>query len=468
MILQDRYDLHKMSGGGSEVSSSPIDQIRRLKTIECGEEAAKHFSFDKGLRNLNHGSFGTYPLDIRPIVHYYQDQVERHPDTYIRFEYPRYLDESRKAIAKYVKASVEACVFVNNATTGLHTVLMNLTYKPGDVIVYFGTVYGAVEKLVAYITETTPAESKKIDYPYTISDDHLCDLFEKTVRDLRQEGRNPVLAIYDTISSQPGVRMPFERLTKLCKKHQLRSCIDAAHSVGHIALNLTELDPDFFVSNCHKWLYTPRGCALFCVPKRNQHLMRSTVPTSHGFEPRTGDIINPLPPSEKGPFVTNFEFVGTHDDTPFLTVPAAIEWRSKITWNGKTGEEAIEGYMKHLARRAGEIVSSILKTEVLENRERTLGNCAFANVRLPLSFAEVCGSDPSKTAEIGHWIANTTDQDYCAYVPLRFYHGAWWTRLSAQIYLTEKDFEFCGHMLNEICERVKRGEWKKGDPKSKL
>jgi selenocysteine lyase/cysteine desulfurase len=317
--------------------------------------------------------------------------------------------------------------------------------------------------------ETTPVQAKKIEYTYPVSDDFLCDSFESAIKDLRREGKNPRVAIYDTVVSLPGVRMPFERLTKLCKQHNVLSCVDGAHGVGYLPLDLSALDPDFFVSNCHKWLYTPRGSALFYVPQRNQYLMRSTLPTSHGFEPKQkGSIKNPLPPSSKSEFVTNFEFVGTHDGAPYCTIPAALEWRSKVTWNGKTGEDAVTGYMQHLARRSGEVVSSILKTEILENEEGTLGQCNFSNIRLPLSFAEHAGSDEAKAVEIGQWIERTCVTDYSTYIAQRFFGGGWWTRMSAQIYLTEQDFEWAGHVLNEICARVRRGEWKESKPHSKL
>lgn len=364
---------------------------------------------------------------------------------------------------------MDTCVFIDNATTGINTVLRNLEYRPGDVIIYFATIYGACEKTVGYITETTHAESRKIDYHYPVSDDFLCDSFKLTVENIRREGKNPLIAVFDTIVSLPGVRMPFERLTKLCKQYSVLSCIDGAHGVGHIPLNLSELDPDFFVSNCHKWLYTPRGSAIFYVPERNQHLIRSTLPTSHGFVPKEkGSINNPLPLSGKSEFVTNFEFVGTHDGAPYLCVPAALAWRSQVTWKGKTGEEAVMGYMQHLARRSGQIVSSILKTEVLENEQGTLSKCSFSNVRLPLSFKELTGSDPSKAAAIGQWISKTSVREYRTFIVVIFFGGAWWTRLSAQIYLTEKDFEWMGHALNEICARVRSGEWEENALKAKL
>jgi selenocysteine lyase/cysteine desulfurase len=151
-----------------------------------------------------------------------------------------------------LNAPSETVVIVPNATTGINTVLRNLTYESGDHILYFATIYGACEKTVYYITETTPASSIKIEYTYPVEDDWLVSEFQKKVKEVEAKGGKVKIAIFDTVVSMPGVRVPFERLTKACKDLGVLSCIDGAHGVGHIELDLSSLDPDFFVSNCHK------------------------------------------------------------------------------------------------------------------------------------------------------------------------------------------------------------------------
>lgn len=373
------------------------------------------------------------------------------------------LDESRKAIAKLLNAPVEGTVFVPNASTGTNTVLRNLVYQPGDVIIYFETVYGACGKTVTYITETTPATSHMIEYTYPLSDSELCSKFEEAIKEIKAKGKNPRVAIYDTVVSQPGVRVPFERLTELCSQYGILSCIDGAHGAGGIPIDLTELDPDFFVSNCHKWLHVPRGCAVLYIPERHHSLMRSTLPTSHGFVPApTSDgsaaIRSPLPPSAKTEFVNSFEFVGTVDNGPVLCVPVAIEWRKKLTWNGKQGEEAVHGYMAHIAREGGDLMAKQLGTEVMDNVEGSLTDCFFSNVRLPLSFEELAQSDSGKAFQILHWMSRTLVDDYDTFMGFNFYAGVWWVRLSGQVYLTKEDFQWAADVLAKLCERVKNGE----------
>nr|POE85390.1 hercynylcysteine sulfoxide lyase [Quercus suber] len=446
--------------------------------IECGVEAAKQFGFAEGWRNLNHGSFGTYPLPIKDTLRHLQDLSESRVDKFIRYDYKRLLDQSREAIATYVNAPVEACVLTPNATTAFNTVLRNLVFEKADVIIYFATIYGACEKTVEYICETTEAESHKIAYTYPVSDEYLIDGLETAIATIKASGRTPKIAIFDTIVSLPGVRMPFEALIAVCKAHSVLSCVDGAHSIGHIPLDLSQLDPDFFFSNCHKWLFTPRGCCLFYVPVRNQHLMRSTLPTSHNFLPVPQDgkpaINNPLPPSDKSAFVANFEFVGTIDNSPYLCVPAALQWRRKVTLHprapaepGKLGEAAIMSYNCALARRGGAIAAAALGTEVLENDQGTLGNCAFSNVRLPLdavALADVRG-DVGRAIEVAQWMSRVLVDEYETFLALIFYGGKWWVRLSAQIYLTESDFEWCAQVLKQVCARVERGEWNKKEVK---
>jgi selenocysteine lyase/cysteine desulfurase len=295
----------------------------------------------------------------------------------------------------------------------------------------------------------------------------------------------------------PGVRMPFERLTQKCKELGVMSCIDGAHGVGHVEIDLGTLDPDFFVSNCHKWLHVPRGCAIFHVADRNQGIIRSTLPTSHGFIPKGEKPVSPFPKRtfaqshaqpgieqnsseqsaftksafvdmEKPAFVANFEFVGTIDNSPYLCVPTALKWRESIG-----GEDAIRNYCQTLVRQAAQHVAQVLGTEVMENSTGTLGRCCLSNVRLPISLPKVQdvatkhGIDKEDVGiMVRDWMKKLSCEEYSTFIMIYWYGGVWWTRLSGQVYLEMKDFEWAAETLKDMCARAEKGEW--AVPKTKL
>lgn len=191
---------------------------------------------------------------MRDQLRHYQDLAESHPDIFLRYEYSSLLVASRKAAAKIVNAPVDECVFVQNATTGVDTVLRNLVYKEGDVIIYFDTIYSGCERIILHLLETNPQlQAEKVNYGFPCSHDHIVESFLEVVKKVKSRGQNPVVAIYDTLVASPGVRFPFEQLTKACKEEGILSCIDAAHGIGHIKFDLTAIDPDFLVTNLHKY-----------------------------------------------------------------------------------------------------------------------------------------------------------------------------------------------------------------------
>ncbi|EMD62343.1 hypothetical protein GGP41_002129 [Bipolaris sorokiniana] len=466
-----------------------VPDIKTKDGLWFGKELRDEvFLFDKGFLNLNHGSFGTYPRPVQDRFRAFQDASEARPDQFIVYDYPRYLDEAREAMGKLLNTPSSTLVFVPNATTGVNTVLRNLNFTPGDHILMFSTIYGACEKTVAYVTETTPAQSVKVEYTFPIEDDWLIAEYEKKVKEVEAKGGKVKIAIFDTVVSMPGVRLPFERLTAKSKELGVLSCIDGAHGVGHVEIDLGTLDPDFFVSNCHKWLHVPRGCAIFHVAHRNQDMIRSTLPTSHGFLPKGSKLVSPFPkPSftkpgaeqntseqsaslgnksafvnaEKPAFIANFEFVGTIDSSPYLCVPKALEWRETLG-----GEAVIRKYCHALARAAGQHVASVLGTEVLENSTGTMGQCCLSNVRLPISLDKVfhtaanSGVDKEDIGiKVRDWMKKLSSEEYDTFIMVYWYAGSWWSRLSAQVYLEMEDFEWAAKTLKEMCERVEKGEW---------
>jgi selenocysteine lyase/cysteine desulfurase len=436
-----------------------------------------HFQFFPTFTPVNHGSYGAFPRLVQDQQTALQRQAAERPDVFIVRDLPPLIDASRAAIAPLLGVETDEVVFVPNATTGVNVVLRNLKWEEGDVVVYFSTIYSACEKTVASIKEHVGIEGVKIELEFPVEDWEIMGKLRGCIELLKEGGRRVRMAIFDTVLTFPGARLPWEELVVACRELGVLSLIDGAHGVGHIDLrHLGKAGPDFFVSNCHKyvfslhmpfqihtkllrWLYTPRGCAVFHVPYRNQHLIRTSLPTSHGYqypseEPNTNG---------KSPFVFLFEFVATIDYTPYVCVPAALEFRRKICG----GEAAIRDYCYEIARVGGERVAEILETEVMSTETGTMSQCCFANVAFPFKFKkggelhQEGAFDVSDASRLAYWINSTAVREYDTYLQIAYHARKMWVRLSGQIYLELKDFEWVGHTLKELCERVEHGEWKR-------
>ena len=160
-------------------------------------------------------------------------------------------------------------------------------------------------------------------------------------------------------------------------------------------------------------------------------------------------------------YIGNFEFVGTIDNSPYLCLPKALEWRKTLG-----GEKAIIKYCTKLAQDAGQLVASALGTELLDNKTKTLSQCCMSMVRLPINVekAQEVGEKTGLSKEkvggaVTTWLHRKMLDDYNTFLQTLFYGGAWWARLSGQVYLELNDFEGAVPLLKELCERANKDEW---------
>jgi selenocysteine lyase/cysteine desulfurase len=357
---------------------------------------------------------------------------------------------------------------VGNATDGVNTVLRNLSWaKDGkDVILSFSTVYEACGKAADYLVEYFDGglEHRGIEIKYPLEDEEIVAAFEAAVAGVERDGKRAKVCIFDVVSSRPGVAFPWTQMVQACKRLGVISLVDGAQGVGMVSLDLAAADPDYFVSNCHKWLHVPRGCAVFYAPLRNQHVLRTTLATSHGFIPRATQRGSPLPPSAKSTYVNNFEFVGTRDNGGYLCVRDGVDWRRDVCG----GEDKILSYLWSLNKRGIKLVADALGTEYLDNSQGTMTNCAMGNVALPVWFgasgpAAVGETDVVVPAEqqdrVMQWVAETLVNEYKTFMSMFVLGGRFWIRISAQIYLDLADYEAAASILKEVCERIGKREY---------
>ena len=79
--------------------------------------------------------------------------------------------------------------------------------------------------------------------------DTLSSKIQAKQRELDDGTKLKIVAVIDSIISNPGLHMPWKEMVAICRERGILTLVDAAHSVGQeLDINLKEADPDFWVS----------------------------------------------------------------------------------------------------------------------------------------------------------------------------------------------------------------------------
>lgn len=358
---------------------------------------------------------------IKAIRHDYHN-----PDWFIKVEIFDKYRQALKLIAGIVICDYHNLAIVDNATTGMNTILRSWPFKLGDVIVYHSTIYHACENILKFIESQHNITLIKLDLDYPMTDQQVIDAYEQAFKQYK-----PTMGIFDTITSMPAVRMPFESLIGLCKSYNVLSLIDGAHAIGLIPLDLGNLKPDFFTSNLHKWSFVPRGCAILYVDAEH-HRKIHTLPISHSYLPSNSKVDKE---HEKDWLIDRFAFIGSKNFASILSIESTLKFRNDVCG----GEEEIHKYCFNLAKKVGELVSSKWNTEILDSN-------TMVTIEIPLTEKEldtVTKNYDSILEETGKSLM-LIDKTF---VPFILHNGKLYARFSCQIYNDLLDYEYASDVL---------------------
>ena len=125
-------------------------------TIPFGK-ATKHvlYELDPALHFVNHGSYGAAPKLIIERKRAMQAEMERCPDKWFRYTSMEKWEESRQALADYLKVDKANVLLLENATEAVGTVLKWVEFDGGshDVILTTAINYQAVLNAIDYTSK---------------------------------------------------------------------------------------------------------------------------------------------------------------------------------------------------------------------------------------------------------------------------------------------------------------------------
>lgn len=375
--------------------------------IEFGAAVKREFLLESGVAFLNHGSFGAAPSAVLEAAERWRQRMEANPDLFLREILPGELREAAAELARFVRARPDDVVFVDNATAGVNAVLRALELRARDEILATTHTYGAVRQAIRYVCDRTGAKLVEAQITLPVADAGI--LFSAVADRLSERTR---LAVLDHVSSPTGLIFPVAELAALARARGAHVLIDGAHGPGQLELDVPALGADWYVGNCHKWLFAPRSCAfLWCREDSKRELHPLAISHHYG----------------EG-FTAEFDWTGTRDFSAWLAVVDALRFFDRL------GAARVRAYNHDLVVTAASRIAEAWQTPL--DAPAAMHGSMIA-LRLPPRL-QAYGPPTRDTA--GR-LQSALLAEHRVAVAIMALGDALWARISGQIYNTPEDYE---------------------------
>jgi isopenicillin-N epimerase len=360
------------------------------------------FLLENGVAYLNHGSYGATPRTVLAAADQWRRRLEAQPVRFMQSELPKLLRATAARLAAFMGARGEDLVFIDNATSGVNAVLRSLDFKRGDELLTTTHVYGAVRKTLHYVAARTGATVVEADVPFPAAGEDeivaaVTGCFSPRTR----------LLVIDHITSPTALVFPVTRIVEAAKARGITVIVDGAHAPGMVDLDIPAVGADFYVGNCHKWLFAPKGSGfLWAAPEAQAGIHPLVI--SHGYG---------------SGFLAEFDWTGTRDPSAWLAVNTALDFVETI------GADVLRDHNRALMLAATALIAGQWSTQA-GAPPSLLGT--MAAIAVPTDRGRF--SSVPATWESAAAIHDYLWQDHRIEIPVPVFNGRIWVRISAQIY----------------------------------
>jgi len=233
--------------------------VNQIQEEEFWRKVRQEFMLDPEASFFNSGTLGAMPRRVfKRVVDHLRLTAEKIADwdyygpDWIAGYQP--FNEIREKIARLLNCEVKEIALTENATAGMNYIAQGLDLKAGDEVLSTDQEHPGAEscwKLKARrcgIIYNQLHLGKPIQSPEEVIETFIKAIGPKT----------RVIAVPHIITGS-GAILPVKEICAEARKRGLFTVIDGAQTVGHIKVDLKDLDCDAYLGSFHKWLGAPAG-----------------------------------------------------------------------------------------------------------------------------------------------------------------------------------------------------------------
>jgi isopenicillin-N epimerase len=318
--------------------------------------ARSQIILDPTVTMLNTGSFGPLPRPVFDRANELRLRLAAGPTDFFVRQAPPLLWESREKTAGYLGTVPHRFIFTTNVSAAINLVASGLQLaSPGEILMT-DHEYGAMIWCWQRCGQRQGLTLKTFSLPTMTADPG--EIVAAAVRAMTPKTR---VLFFSHVLSPTGLVLPARELCAEARKRGVISVVDGAHAPAMIPLNLKDIGADFYTANLHKWLLAPTGAGFLAIGPGNEDRLQP-LHVSWGYyadKYPLGEIMKSVGPDERDnygstPRVRFLEFEGTRDICPWLAVPAAIDFQTKLGWdNVRTRIADLAAYTRKAIGKTG-------------------------------------------------------------------------------------------------------------------
>ena len=253
------------------------------------------------------------------------DDVDRNPSPQNRARLSGAKENTRKALAEFLRVTPEEIVITRNTSESNNLVSNGLELKAGDEVVIFADNHPSNN-------QAWQEKSKRYGYTVRVVEqknphpgaEYYIDAFTKALTP-----QTKVLA-FTHFTNTVGDLFPAKEICSAARARGVLTLVDGAQTFGLFDVNLRDIDPDFYSGSAHKWPCGARECGVLFV---NARVHDRIWPTSYSAYPGAVGISRRL------------EAFGQRDEATMIAFAEALAFQTTI------GRKAIEERSKALTQQ---------------------------------------------------------------------------------------------------------------------